>query len=457
MQKNFGGFTHQFSSLLPALFLSELTSDKRERVFTQLVTFWAWMSQVFHFNSSCTFAVSQVQAWREEAGLAPISSNSVAYINARKRLPLEFITATSEHVVDKMNRRVRESDRYMGLPVFSVDGSSVQLMDTPANQASYPQPTNQKKNCGFPVMKVLGVLNHSSGAWQHHVTAHPDEHDAKTMKKIIELFSEPCLLLADRAFCSYEIILRLKGKKVESIMKLHQMRAKGFTLRKGKRIGKNQRLVTWIKPKKKPKHSELSDAEWEAMKNEMQMRMIVNEYVDRNGEKKRMILCTTLLDAEKYDATDITNLYAARWDIELRLRDLKTTMGMEALDVKTPEMAQKALAMALLGFNLVKGITQEAAQQEGVDKDLISFKGVLDWVNSSQPLFKEMSKKAHKHYLKRYENFLEIAASKLINIRPYRWEPRAIKKRPKPFPLLHEARTKLRQDRENGKLIPALS
>jgi len=160
-----------------------------------------------------------------------------------------------------------------------------------------------------------------------------------------------------------------------------------------------------------------------------------------------MILCTTLLDAEKYDAIDITNLYAARWDIELRLRDVKTTMGMEALEVKSPEMAEKAMAMALLSFNLIKGVTQE----------VISFKGVLDWVNSSQSLFKELAKKTRQHYVKRYKSFLQIAASKLMNIRPYRWEPRAIKKRPKPFPRLQESRAKLKRDRENGKLIPALS
>jgi len=450
MARSFGGFTYQFASLLPAIFLSEISTDKRERAYSQLVTFWAWISQVLHFNA-------QVQAWREEAGLAPVSSSNTAYTKARKRLPLEFIESTSQHVVDKMSRRIQSDDLYMGLPVFSVDGSSVQLMDTPVNQAKYPQPTNQKKDCGFPVMKVLGVLNHSSGAWEHHVTAHPDEHDAKTMKKLIECFNEPCLLLADRAFCSYEIILRLKEREAQSIMKLHQMRAKGFTLRKGKRIGKNQRLVTWLKPKKKPKHSELSDAEWDDLAGEIQMRMIVNWYKDRNGEKKKMILCTTLLDAEKYDTIDITNLYAARWEIELRLRDVKTTMGMEALEVKSPEMAEKAMAMALLGFNLIKGVTQEASQQESVDKDLISFKGVLDWVNSSQSLFKELAKKTRQHYVKRYKSFLQIAASKLMNIRPYRWEPRAIKKRPKPFPRLQESRAKLKQDRENGKLIPALS
>lgn len=447
----------QFASFIPVSLLTELATDQRERIFTQSVTFWAWMSQVLNFNASCSFAVSQVQSWRAAEQLTMISSSTASYSDARQKLPVEFIENLGKYTVDKMNARTTKSRYWKGLQIYSVDGSSVQLMDTLANQVKYPQPSNQKKNCGFPVMKFLALLNHSSGAWEHHVTAHPNEHDSKTMHKLIDYFSEPCLLLADRAFCTFEIIQRLKDKKVESLMRLHQMRAKGFTLRKGKRIGKNQRLVTWVKPRRKPKGSNLSDAEWEALEDEIEMRIMVCWYEDRNGEKKKMILATTLLDPEKYDWVDLINLYAARWDIELRLRDVKTTMKMEALDVKTPEMAEKALAMALLGFNLVKAVAQEASQQEGVDQDLISFKGALDWINSSRSLFKEGVKKTKNYLASMYRDFLETVSSKLINVRPYRWEPRAIKKRPKPFPLLHESRSAMREKRDNGELIPALT
>jgi len=413
------------------------------------------MSQMLNFNSSCSDAVSRVQAWRLQAKLSAISSKTTAYCNARIRLPLTFIEAVASQVLSVINRRVQTKDLWHGFIVKSVDGSSTQLMATEENQKEFPQPTNQKKHCGFPVMKFLGLLNHCTGAWEKHLTAHPDEHDARTMKKLLKYFVEPCLLLADRAFCSYEIILRLRERGVESVMRLHQMRAKGFTLRKGKKIGSNQRLVTWIKPKKKPKHSDLSDQEWSELADTIEMRLIACFYEDRNGEKKRMILATTLLDPQKYDWIEIMNLYGTRWDIELRLRDVKTTMGMEELNVKTPEMARKSLAMALLGYNLVKAVSQEAAQVEGVDQKMISFKGVLDWINHTTALFQEIKGKASRSMKNLYASFLETAATKLIDHRPYRWEPRAIKKRPKPFPRLTESRSELRAKREAGDLIPA--
>lgn len=85
----------------------------------------------------------------------------------------------------------------------------------------------------------------------------------------------------------------------------------------------------------------------------LEMRLISFWYEDRDGATKRMVLATTLLDNKTYDWIELGELYATRWDIELRLRDVKTTLGMEELNVKTPAMAEKSLAMALLGFNLV--------------------------------------------------------------------------------------------------------
>ena len=233
------------------------------------------------------------------------------------------------------------------------------------------------------------------------------------------------------------------------------MREKGYTLQRGKRLGKNERLVTWHKPKRKPKDSDLSTEQWSALADCIEMRMVACWYEDRNGETKRMILATTLLDPGAYSWLSIVNLYATRWDIELRLRDVKTTMKMEALNVKTPEMARKSMAMAILGYNLVKAVSQEAAISTGEKIEMMSFKGVLDWINASTSLFKEAAKKSQRAVRLLHVDFIEIAASKLIDLRPHRWEPRRIKKRPKPFPRLQQPREIYKNMYQNGELIPA--
>ena len=433
------GLAVLFERWISIEFLHSISLDSRKRAFPQVVVFWAWMAQILQFNASCSKAVSLVQSWRLEAGLGSISSSTAFFCAARSKLPLSFIKEVWSKVITSSKSEIRARHLWCGMEVFSVDGSSVQLMDTIANQNKYPQPAGQKKGCGFPVMKVLGILNHSSGLWEDYCVAHPNEHDAKTMSRHLTNMPTEGLLMADRAFCSYEIIHRLRQQGMESVMRLHQMRAKGFTLRLGKRIGKFERLVTWKKPKSKPAHCELSDEEWSTLDQEMEMRVIVCNYVDRNGECKRMILATTLLDNVKFDWLEIVNLYANRWDIEVRLRDVKTTMQMEELRVQTPEMAEKCLAMALLAYNLVRSVCQESANQVEVEPKLMSYKETLDWINSSSHQF-SLVKANRGRYSSLRENFITIASSKQINYRPYRWEPRLLKKRPKPFGLLKHAR-----------------
>jgi hypothetical protein len=454
LKKCLGSFARQFSELVPPELLESLSKTQRRRVFSNPDVFWAWLSQILEQNDCCSAAVSRVQAWCLEHELPVPSSETTAYCKARLRFSPEFIAAVHQHIIREMQRSVGSEDFYRGLEVKSVDGSSVQLMDTPGNQASYPQPGGQKEGCGFPVMKFVGVLNHAHGCWEKCLTSPLSEKDFVTMRRLISHFGPETLLLADRGFCSYEIITRLQANGCHSLMRLHQMREKGFTLRKGKRIGKNERLVTWIKPARKPKSTELSDDEWEQLPATMEMRMISFWYEDRDGATKKMVLATTLLDHDTYHWIELGELYATRWDIELRLRDVKTTLGMEALNVKTPAMARKSLAMALLGFNLVKATCRRSVANHPQKWKLISFKGALDAIKSVQSLFSAAAAKSKKHLARRMDEMLALISTKCLEVRPGRWEPRMKKKRPKPFPFLDRPRQEYKEMRESGELVP---
>jgi len=450
-----GFFARQFSPWVAPELLESLSKTQRQRVYSDPVIFWAWLSQILGQNDSCSAAVSRVQAWCLESGLPRPSSETTAFCQARKRLDAKLINSVHGSVMRGMERSVRLEDLYHGLTVKSVDGSSTQLMDTPKNQQRYPQPSEQKAGCGFPVMKFTAVLNHAHGGWETHLTAPLSEKESVTMRKLIEHFGPDTLLLADRAYCSYEIIARLQARGCHSLMRLHQMREKGFTLRKGKRIGSNERLVTWSKPASKPRTTDLSDAEWERLPATMEMRLITFWYEDRNGEVKRMILATTLLDAVKYDWIELGELYATRWDIELRLRDVKTTLGMEALNVKTPEMAHKSLAMAFLGFNLVKAACRQSVQGTKLSWKLISFKGALDALQSVQSLFTATVMNSKKNLAAVVNKMLALVRSKGIEVRPNRWQPRMKKKRPKPYPFLDKPRRKYKEMHRAGELVPS--
>jgi hypothetical protein len=84
-------------------------------------------------------------------------------------------------------------------------------------------------------------------------------------------------------------------------------------------------------------------------------------------------LVTTLLDAVDYTADDLAELYFRRWSVELFFRHIKTTMGMEMLRCKTPEMVRKELRMFIIARNLIRALMQEAANLYQCDLTRLSF------------------------------------------------------------------------------------
>lgn len=440
----------QFAHILPAEFLHELSVTRRIRQYCNVTVFWAWLAQILEANASLSKGVSLIQAWCEDAGLPAPGKDTGAYSKGRGRLPMEFLEAANRRINDRLSARIRPEDTYRGHVVKSIDGSSMALDDTEENQAEYPQPSSQKAGCGFPVMGIMGVLNHAHGGWEDFAEGEQSAHDAPIYRKLFHCFNPGDILCGDRAFCTYELMSCLKQRDVDTLMRLHQARHRKLDWRKGRRIGRNQRLVTWRKPAQQPSGSTMSAEEWAALPDELEVRLIRFWFEDRDGKKRRMVLATTLIDHETYEWSELAALYAQRWDIELKLRDVKTTLQMEHLRVKTPENARKTLRMALIAYNLVKSGCQEAGHAEGKDLRLMSFKGALDTIVANTARYLRRQRHARK-IREIWESIIGMIAEKVINLRPLRREPRAQKKRPKPFSYLTAPRAEYRAIPYRGK------
>jgi hypothetical protein len=130
--------------------------------------------------------------------------------------------------------------------------------------------------------------------------------------------------------------------------------------------------------------------------------------------------------------------YWQRWLFELDLRSLKTDMHMEMLRTKNTEMVRKEVATHLLAYNLIRGIMAEAARAEKVKPRSLSFKGSLHTIRGFEevPLYDLARIEADLPRL------LSLIGKKRVGDRPDRYEPRAVKRRPKPHPLLNMTRKK---------------
>jgi hypothetical protein len=298
-------------------------------------------------------------------------------------------------------RANRAHQLWRGLSVKVIDGTGVSLPDTQKNQRTYPQPGGQKPGCGFPLMKIVGVFSLATGVLLDYAKGHKHQHELGLLHRLIDTFKPGDLALADRGFSTYTLMALLLLRKVHSLFRLHHARPKDF--RKGKRLGKNDRLLLWRKPDDWQKPRYMAQALWQLLPKELSVRMVRFTLGIPGYRTQSVTLITTLLDPNLFPAAELAQLYARRWRIELWFRDIKTSMGMEGLRCLSPKMVHKELEMFFIAYNLIRCLMANAAKIHGVPIDRLSFKGTVDSVRQfsvaiAQARSQTKRKEAHRPF-----------------------------------------------------------
>lgn len=424
--------------LLPPGLLSQADQgpNSRERVFSVRRTFFGFLYQVLNPDCSCRQIVRQIQALFALHGQGPVDEGTSGYCQARQRLPLDTLQRLRVAVAATAQRA---AELWHGLRPKVIDGSTVSLPDTLKNQRTYPQLRSQKPGCGFPLMRLVGVFSLATGVLLDYAKGNKHQHELRLLWKLLDQFKPGDLAVADRGFCSYVLLALLSLRSVLSVCRLHQ--ARPADLRKGKRLGKNDRLFTWRKPRQRPRW--LPQSWWKKIPAELAVRVIRFKLCCPGYRPKSVTLVTTLLDPKKYPAQDIAKLYARRWKIELWFRDIKTSMGMEVLRCKSPQMVHKELEMFFIAYNLIRCLIVQAGAINDVAIDRMSFKGTVDSVRQfSLAIAQARSKRKQNQLL---VELLEVIARDEVPDRPDRLEPRAVKRRPKPYQLLNRPRHRMKE------------
>jgi hypothetical protein len=385
-------------------------------------------------GTPCREVVRQVQALLRLHGRGLIEGNDSAYVQARQRLPRERLGKALSATAQVADRRAGQGGRINGRPVIVADGSSTQLADTRQNQKRYPQPSTQKPGCGFPVMKFVAFMSLTSGAVLHVALGSLHCHDLRRLRALWDQLKAGAILLGDRAYGEYTTLAGLLQQGVDVVARLHHARKVDF--RKARRLGKKDGLFVWTKGCQQSEI--LSASQWALLPGEITGRILRFTTTIRGFRSRRVTRVTPLLDPTLYPAQELIALYARRWRLELCLRDLKTTMGMERLRCKSPEMAEKELLAYLVAHNLIRCVMAEAVARYSVDLERVSFKGSVDALRQySDAIGKARNRKMR---LQLWEDLLLNLARDLVRYRPNRSEPRAVKRRPKPYPLLNQPR-----------------
>jgi hypothetical protein len=437
-----------FVQLIPPWLLAQADegSNSRHRVYSVRRTFWGFLYQVLNPSCPCREIVRQVQALFCLDNRGSVDEGTSAYCQARLRLALDTLQRIRHAVAARADRLLGDGQQlWHGLRPKIIDATTVTMPDTPKNQRAYPQSRAQKHGCGFPLMRILGIFSLSSGVLLDYQKGNKHRSELALLYKLLDHFKPRDLVIADRGFCNFVLIAVLLLRGVGSLFRLHQSRHVNW--RKGKRLGKHDRLFTWTRPPKKPRY--LPNGLWKLIPSELPVRVLRFQLKVRGYRPESVTLVTTMIDAQAYPAEGIAQLYVRRWKIELWFRDLKTSMGMEVLRCKSPAMVHKELEMFLIAYNLIRALMAEASAIYEVPLDRISFKGTVDATRQfSIAIVQARSRKKQRQLV---NELVAILARDELPARPGRREPRAVKRRPKPFPLLTDHRHRFKEIRHRNR------
>lgn len=437
---------HEFSRFLPRTLLAqaERGAGSRKRIFTRRSTFWGFLWQVLQPHTACRAVVRKVQAECETAR-RKIDESSSAYCQARARLPRSILQQGLEHSARGADRLALAGVPGWNRPIKVVDATSFQTPDTPANRKRFHYPTGQKPGCGFPVVRALALFSLASGAILNIATAACYTAELVLLKPLWPLLKIGDIVLGDRIFGSFAFLAAMRLQGVDVVARLNQCR--NLNLRRAPKWGPDDWRVAFQKPPIRP--PDLPAKQWKTIPVQISVRIIRSRLQIKGFRTRTIWIVTTLLDTKLYPAVAIANLYLRRWQMELSFRDLKTTLGMESLRCRTPEMIEKEIRTFLIAHNFLRALMAEAATTDQVPCQRISFKGTLDTIRSFHP---RMLQTKSKRILTRLRfRILSILVADRLPVRPGRSEPRAVKKRPKSYPLLTKPRHIFRESPHKGK------
>jgi hypothetical protein len=416
--------------------LDEVGCFFRQRIFTPLTTLWVFLSQVTSSDGSCRDAVMRLLALRASQGEKPCAAGTGSYCKARQRLPEKVLSRLTQETAARLTQQASADWRWKGREVKIVDGTTLSMPDTRANQKAYPQSRSQKSGLGFPVARLVCLFSLASGAVLDAALGPcrgKGKGELSLFRKMRSRLESGDVLLGDRHFCAYFDIAAWLRLGVDFVGRLHQ--ARRDDLRYGKRLGRGERLVAWSRPKQRPRW--LSKRAFRRTPETLTLRLIRVGVEQPGFRTQRITVVTTLLDCETYAVAEVASLYRARWHAELDLRSLKVTLAMDVLRGKTPQIVRKEIWAHLLAYNLIRTLMAQAAQQHGVLPRSLSFKAALQTVHAfAVPL--ALCSLSGLHIL--YSTLLATIASQHVGNRPDRFEPRARKRRPKPYPNLTKPR-----------------
>ncbi|MDO8606064.1 MAG: IS4 family transposase [Phaeospirillum sp.] len=418
-------FTGCFAGLLvPA----KTGAGSRQRELPRVAVFWAFLGQVFLRGASCRWALTRLQADAVAKGHQPMGESTSAYCQARVALPLLWLQSLFAALARWFDRR--SHGQWFGRTVRLVDGTGFSMPDTEENRRRWPYAGGQKRGCGFPTGKLVGLFCLHTGRLLAFAESSWKDHDLSLARRLLRCLRAGEVLVADRAYCGWFFLAQLLARKVDFVIRLHQAR----TVR-------SRRYRSWWEAWKKPQRPKgQSRRSWKKRPEELLLRLVRFQVQARGFRTQSVIVVTSLLDEKAFPDSAIAELYARRWQVELHYRQIKTNLSLDVLRGRTPNMIERELWMHAIAYNLVRALLWETSLTHDIPVERLSFKGALDALQA----WGDRALRTRRHRRLARRTLLARVAADRVPLRAGRSEPRARKRRQKDYQLLNRPRHLMR-------------
>lgn len=435
-----------FEEMFPAQVIQELYRETKriyyQRLLSPLLILWGFIFQRLNADHSCDAAWSYLssESTQERFGHQkqrpqPPSESTSAYCQARQRLPLAVARQVLRRTADQIDERVGEDGHWHALRVNLIDGSTLQLSATTELLEHYGTNRNQYRRGHWPLMRIVAGFDFFSGAATGVAEGPYAQSEHPLAAALIRELGSGWLHVGDRYLGAYHVLQAVVAAGSQANIRLNDRSAKrlgGSNLQSGCDLD-----VTW-------KMARYDKVEPDLPTPDIAGRLIYIRLEKAGFRPIDLYLFTTLSDRETYPAADLIALYGSRWNVELDLRHVKTTLKMEQLDGKSVDIVRKELYLGLAAYNLLRGLmTKAALLSNHLPCQLSLAQCCRRMMDAGRSLSPNASPQEIERVLTRL--LMRMGRCVLLKRKRERFEPRAIWGRAQVYPIITNSRDETRQ------------
>ena len=376
-----------YRSTITEEFIEELLRAQsvvhRDGIFKASVVIWLMIAQRLKPNRSLSHALEELKTggaeFLQERGSGSIrvrgeriSNSTGGLAQARERTPEELVEQVADRLAKALEDLSKESEKQR---LYVLDGSTVCVSHTKKNIESYPPHKNQYGAAHFPLVRIGIATNVSSGvAVRPALRAYEGENACSELDLADDLLTRlppNSIALGDRYYGCFRFAFAARQNGHEVICRMKELNSKRFIGSPKTQCGEKQ--VEWQpSPRERAKYPKLPvDAV-------VRGKMVWINVGQPGFQPTKLVLFTTLTLPPK----KIAELYALRWNVELDLRHMKTTLDLAFVNAKSPQMVQKEIILAIAAYNLIHHTMCTAARALKLDPRQISFTRALQRIES---------------------------------------------------------------------------